>query len=645
MGKGTHSISPVGQDAVPSDWPAVVLLLFNRPAHTRRLLEALRPVRPPVMYLVADGPRLQVPADAELCREVRALCEQEIDWPAEVHRDFSPDNLGLRRRVGSGLTWVFSKMERAIILEDDCLPEPSFFRFCAELLERYSDDERVGVITGDNFQAQPFASEASYYFSKYPHCWGWATWRRAWAHFDDEMRQWPALREKGWLREWLPDPKARAYWQTIFDGVHSRRLNSWAFGWTFACWSHVNLVQNIGMGNESTHTTTLAAEAKQSSEIEFPLKHPGRVETDQAADDYIQRHWFAPTTPKPEYGWKPLVKSVRRLRSRIEAHPEMKKLRSMIYRWLPAPNLQTERGLARAQRMLELGPEPEIFRELNALKAQGISRRGLDYLRALHFRGLRQTIAVQEALKEELRFFPDHREAAALLQRMASRATPATTVGDAEFQELYARVRPYTMVGVKRVWSLWQQARRICEQDEPGNFVECGVAAGGTSGLLATALARYSKRPRLLFSCDTFAGMPPPTEHDAHEGQQAADTGWGAGTCAAPMDSLLALCRDLGASEWVRPVQGLFGETLPARREEMGELALLHMDGDWYESTRDVLVNLYDHVRPGGFIQIDDFGFWEGCRRALEEFRSARGLTWELHDIDGDGVWMEKPKG
>jgi hypothetical protein len=199
------------------------------------------------------------------------------------------------------------------------------------------------------------------------------------------------------------------------------------------------------------------------------------------------------------------------------------------------------------------------------------------------------------------------------------------------------------MVGPKRLASLYRQALSICARDLPGNFVECGVAAGGTSALLAAVVARHSKRPRRLFACDTFEGMPATGAEDVHQGTNAEATGWGAGTCAAPISTLMTLCDQLGVSKIVTPVKGLFADSLPVNRATFGPIAFLHVDGDWYASTRDILVNLYDQVTPGGGIQIDDFGYWEGCRKAWAEFEAARGLSHGLDCIDETGVFTLKP--
>lgn len=282
--------------------PTVVLLVFNRPEFTRRLLGCLRQVRPGRIRVVADGPRTSVPEDAAACREVRAVLEEEIDWDARVEFDLADSNLGLRRRVSSGLNWVFELEDRAIILEDDCLPHPTFFRFCAELLDHYADDTRIGSISGDNFQPPGSAGDGSYYFSRYPHCWGWCTWRRAWRSYDDSMKPWPRLRDAGWLNSMFSHPLEAAYWSDIFEGVYQRRINSWAYAWNFALWVQsqytilpcANLVTNIGVGDSATHTrdADVAKHQLSTSPMTFPLVHPDVVLRNYPADDYSQRLHF-----------------------------------------------------------------------------------------------------------------------------------------------------------------------------------------------------------------------------------------------------------------------------------------------------------------------------------------------------------------
>jgi predicted O-methyltransferase YrrM len=250
----------------------------------------------------------------------------------------------------------------------------------------------------------------------------------------------------------------------------------------------------------------------------------------------------------------------------------------------------------------------------------------------------------RESLREELRFFPDNVGANDLLAQVAARLPGVGPgIGDGEFQYLLQKIRPYTMLSEERLHSLYTLARRACEGDIPGNFVECGVAGGGSSALLAAVIKRHSRRPRILFAFDTFEGMPTPTADDTHGDRQADETGWGTGTCAAPESSVREACSRLGTGDVIETVRGYFRDTLPGIRDRVGIIALLHMDADWYESTRDILVHLYDRIGVGGLVQVDDFGYWEGCAKAIRDFEAERNLRFEMQRIDGCGVWFEKP--
>jgi hypothetical protein len=280
----------------------VLLTVFNRPDETRQVLARLKQVRPEKIFIAADGPRAGRSEDGLLCEEVRRLVTEEIDWPATILTDFAPSNLGLRHRMASAITWALQHEDRVIVLEDDCLPAPSFFRFCSDLLEYYADNPRVGVITGDNFQPEGFQCDASYYFSRYPHCWGWATWRRSWEFYDDEMFDWPAVRDSRWLKTLFPHPLEELYWRQIFDKTYSGEIQSWAYRWTYSCWRHDlltatpirNLVTNIGTGAAASNTRD-PEEGKHGLEacaLSFPLVHPTDVARDPTADDHAQQRAF-----------------------------------------------------------------------------------------------------------------------------------------------------------------------------------------------------------------------------------------------------------------------------------------------------------------------------------------------------------------
>ncbi len=236
----------------------VAFLVFNRPDTTARVFEAIRGARPRKLLLVADGPRPSRPGEAERCAEVRAIVDR-VDWPCEVRRSFSDVNLGCGRRISTGLAWVFEQEERAIILEDDCLPHSDFFRFCEALLDRYSDDDRVMMIGGTNFLLDELNLAESFFFSRYFAIWGWATWRRAWARYDFTMSQWPTLRDSNQLEVFYRQPYMRERMTRLFDLVHRRELDTWDLQWFHACLFNNalsitprrNLISNIGV--EGTH--------------------------------------------------------------------------------------------------------------------------------------------------------------------------------------------------------------------------------------------------------------------------------------------------------------------------------------------------------------------------------------------------------
>lgn len=277
----------------------IAFIIFNRPRHTRETFASIRAQCPAKLFIIADGPRYNHPTDDGLCMATREIVEQ-IDWPCEVHRNYAAKNLGLKSRVSSGLDWVFEEVDRAIVLEDDCVPHPDFFAFCDTLLQRYKCDERVSVITGNNFQGGHKRGDAAYYFSKYNHCWGWATWRRAWQHYRGDLPFWPEWSQTPDWPNKMPDPVERRYWAAIFERVKQQEIDSWAYPWTASVWyrggltatPNVNLVTNIGFGPVATHT--VAAENQEGLPVEplGPLTHPDRVEQDRNADRYVFDHHF-----------------------------------------------------------------------------------------------------------------------------------------------------------------------------------------------------------------------------------------------------------------------------------------------------------------------------------------------------------------
>ena len=287
-----------------SDWQLktpVVFIIFKRPDTTEKVFEAIRQAKPPKLLVIADGPRAERPGEAEKCAAVRAIIDR-VDWDCEVMKNYSEINLGCKNRVSSGLDWVFNTVEEAIILEDDCLPHLTFFRFCEELLDKYRYDKRVMSISGTNYQLGQSRTEDSYYFSVYSHCWGWASWRRAWQYYDIEMKLWPKLRDEDFLMNILGDYHAVKAWDSAFQCSYDDTVNNWGFRWTFACWiqsglniiTDVNLVANLGFGQEATHTggeSSLYSNMPVQA-MTFPLKHPPCMLRSFQADRFTQNTYY-----------------------------------------------------------------------------------------------------------------------------------------------------------------------------------------------------------------------------------------------------------------------------------------------------------------------------------------------------------------
>jgi len=281
----------------------VALIIFNRPDCTAQVLEAIAQAKPEKLLVVADGPRQNRPDDVEKCAATRAVIER-VDWDCEVLTNYSDVNLGCRNRPVTGINWIFEQVEEAIIFEDDCLPHPSFFPFCAELLERYRHDQRVMMIGGINFLGEWKSPFQSYYFSLLGGTWGWATWRRAWQLNDPEIKVWPQVLDARVLEQLFPNPRHFAYWRDIFQQAYNGFLEDvWDYQWLFTCWINggyrlfpeVNLVSNIGFREDATHTFGDHPLANMPTrEITFPLKHPPFVTRSVEADYLIQERFCNP---------------------------------------------------------------------------------------------------------------------------------------------------------------------------------------------------------------------------------------------------------------------------------------------------------------------------------------------------------------
>ncbi|MBV8693786.1 MAG: hypothetical protein JOY57_19210 [Actinobacteria bacterium] len=277
----------------------MLVIIFNRPDLAQRMVEVLRRVRPARLYVAADGPRPGKPGEVDRCTEARAAFNH-IDWPCQIERKFESVNLGCGPAVSSAISWVLTAEREAIILEDDCLPDPSFFRYCGELLERYRDDERVMQIGGSNWGAsEDRFLGSSYAFTSFAPVWGWATWARAWRYFDIAIDRWPAFRDSGMVKGLPVGRRWRSQLSADWDRAH-RGEGTWDHQWQFNVYQHhglstvpaVNLITNLGFRDDATQTVQAGdsdLSGVPSGELPFPLRHPPEVARNPLVDGVFER--------------------------------------------------------------------------------------------------------------------------------------------------------------------------------------------------------------------------------------------------------------------------------------------------------------------------------------------------------------------
>lgn len=241
----------------------ILLIIFNRPDKIKRLVESLTKIKPKHVYVTGDGPRAYKPNEEIKCQEARAIATN-LPWQCEIHTNFSDSNLGCKRGVSSGVTWFFNNVEKGIILEDDCLPNPAFFSFCNDMFKKYQNEDRVMHINGTSFLSKTgLSTNLPYYFSSITHSWGWATWKRSWLNFDFEMQNIEDLEKRFSKTSPFKEHKHTQYWIKLFKHTKEKARDSWAVPWAYSVMyangvcitPTVNLIENIGFDDAATHTT------------------------------------------------------------------------------------------------------------------------------------------------------------------------------------------------------------------------------------------------------------------------------------------------------------------------------------------------------------------------------------------------------
>ena len=273
----------------------IALIAFNRPDVTKQTFKQIKKKKPEKLFLIVDGPREGNFQDLKNNEKVKKIISN-IDWKCKVYKNFSKKNLGLKKRIVSGLNWVFKNVDRAIILEDDCYATNNFFIFCEKLLNLYKSNKKIHVITGNNFQAGP-VNNNSYYFSKYSHIWGWATWRRTWKLYDDDDKKIKKFLNSRKFKKVCGISGEQKYWRNMYSQIKSGDLKSWAFYFLINIWDkegititpNLNLVKNLGINKKSfsnLNENYLQINISKKT-LKFPLIHPKKLKVDEKADNWV----------------------------------------------------------------------------------------------------------------------------------------------------------------------------------------------------------------------------------------------------------------------------------------------------------------------------------------------------------------------
>lgn len=279
----------------------VLFLLFNRPSHASEVLNRIRLLKPAELFIAVDGPRPDRRDDQENVQQCLELLN-DVDWPCTVRKLVREHNLGCKKAVSSAIDWFFDQVDYGIILEDDCLPDPSFFEFCKITLIKYRDNYEVMHIGGSNVYKKKVWSEDTYFFSIIPHIWGWATWRRAWKLYDVTMNGYPQFKDSFGIEKIVTYTPSISYWRVAFDNTYTSVIDTWDYQWVYTIWKNKglcvipnqNLVTNIGFDGTGTHTLvkTDVANMPTTSIISNQIKHPPLVKVNEAAVVYAFRKLY-----------------------------------------------------------------------------------------------------------------------------------------------------------------------------------------------------------------------------------------------------------------------------------------------------------------------------------------------------------------
>lgn len=266
----------------------ILFVIYNRPDKTDKVFNAIKAIKPKNLFVAADGPKTE--NDLERCMQARAIIDN-IDWDCNLHKIFRDTNVGSKLNVTQAINWLFESFEQAIILEDDCVPNKSFFFFCSQLLDYYKDNTDVMHITGANLNTNNLPELYTYHYSRYPNIWGWATWKRAWLNYEVELNDKNYF--KTLIRKRFRDPFERRFWTTVLNSLD--KLDAWDYQWMFAIWkkqgiclnTNINFISNIGFDNSATHTKYDSLNSNLPTHEITTIIHPNSIKIDRIAEDEL----------------------------------------------------------------------------------------------------------------------------------------------------------------------------------------------------------------------------------------------------------------------------------------------------------------------------------------------------------------------
>lgn len=276
----------------------ILLLVYNRKKETGILINALRKIKPKKIYISSDGPK-NLEKDIKKNNDVKEILKN-INWTKNIKLNYMKKNYGCKASVSKGISWFFSKVKMGIILEDDCIPNRSFFLFAEQMLKKFRNNKKIYVISGNNFLKNKIKINESYYFSKYNHCWGWATWSRAWKDYDKNLNYWNQYKKSKTWKNKFYNKYEKKYWEKIFNLCYKKKIDSWAYPWLYSIWRKngisvipkVNLVKNIGFNISASHTFSHKKFSYNCGEIKKNIIHPNKIKVNNKADKFVLDNFF-----------------------------------------------------------------------------------------------------------------------------------------------------------------------------------------------------------------------------------------------------------------------------------------------------------------------------------------------------------------